>query len=53
MTSLQDLLFPYDEKIDLTSYESTKPAPVIDRQLLLMEPLIDLDKLDFCQKEEQ
>lgn len=45
MTSLQDLLFPYDEKIDL-SKSNIKPLHIVKpRTSLKLDELIDLSKL--------
>lgn len=45
MTSLQDLLFPYDEKIDL-SKSNIKPLHTVKpRTSLKLDELVDLSKL--------
>ena len=45
MTSLQDLLFPYDEKIDL-SKNNIKPLHIVKpRTSLKLDELVDLSKL--------
>lgn len=45
MTSLQDLLFPYDEKIDL-SKSNIKPLHTVQpRTSLKLDDLVDLSKL--------
>ena len=45
MTSPQDLLFPYDEKIDL-SKSNIKPLHIVKpRTSLKLDELIDLSKL--------
>ena len=45
MTSPQDLLFPYDEKIDL-SKSNIKPLHIVKpRVYLKLDELIDLSKL--------
>lgn len=45
MTSPQDLLFPYDEKIDLSKSNIKPPHIVKPKTSLKLDELVDLSKL--------